>query len=92
MNFSGTLRLGRDDGGDWSDWCDLLPVGDEVGDGWGVLGPVDLDNVAGLGWGGDSASDLELRFHHDGFGPSPPVDPDDTLIRIGWVKLEETVQ
>jgi len=82
----------KDSHGSWHGWAETTLEAGNGADGWEVLGPVDLDNVTGLGWGGDIASDLELRFHHDGFGPSPPVDPDDTLIRIGWVKLEETVQ
>jgi hypothetical protein len=82
----------KDSQGSWHGWAETTLEAGNGRDAWEELGPIDLDDVSGLSWGGDAASDLELRFYHDGFGPSPPIDPHDTGIRIGWVKLEESAQ
>ncbi|MGM0628246.1 MAG: hypothetical protein ACQETZ_08805 [Candidatus Fermentibacterota bacterium] len=77
----------------WSDWCGLLQgTGYQVGNGrdqWRTVGPIDLDDVDGLGWeDGGLAEGLELSIRGDpseGSEGTPPVD-----VRIGWVRLEET--
>ncbi len=83
----------KDDEGTWgSDWTNVLfQTGHFVLNGWDkwqTIGPVDLNDFASLDWGDDDVSELWLRV-------SPPLDsvsrPDPVDIRIGWVKLEESI-
>jgi hypothetical protein len=70
-----------------SDWYDLDV---SVGNGWdqyGTVGPVDLSQISGLGWGdGADAKEVWLKFEAER-PTSPPIKPID--IRIGWITLEE---
>ncbi len=74
-------------------WRNLLSETDyHVGNGWdkwGVIGPIDLKNIGDLEWGTEDASELWLRMQ----GSGPPVEPLEPVdIRIGWIRLEESVQ
>jgi len=84
----------RDSTGTPSGWKNLLAGTDyAVGNGWdqyAVVGPIDLDDVSGLGWGSGTASELWLRVSA---GPPPrPYPYDPIVVRIGWVLLEESAQ
>ena len=73
-------------------WKNLLYSTNHIGNGWdewGIVGPIDLDTLSGLGWGVDTIYAQELWLLMQGSGtvidPPAPVD-----IRIGWVRLEES--
>ena len=77
-----------------SGWKKLLYSANQVGNGWdewGIVGPIDLDTLSGLGWDDDStlyAQELWFRFQAgEGTGPGSP---DSISVRIGWVRLEES--
>ena len=54
-----------------------------------TVGPKEPETLSGLGWGSGSASELWLRFVV-GPPPSEPYLPID--VRIGWIRLEDSVQ
>ena len=82
----------KDSSGVSSGWKNLLGSEWSIANGWdayATVGPIDLDSVPDLGWGSGSASELWLRFVV-GPPPSEPYLPID--VRIGWIRLEESVQ
>jgi len=71
-------------------WCNLLGSNYSVGNGWdswGTVGPVDLDSIDNLEWGSNDAKELWISFRSGIHFPFDPVN-----IRIGWIRLEESVQ
>ena len=75
-----------------SGWKNLLGSEWAIANGWdayATVGPIDLYSVPDLGWGSGSASELWLRLVV-GPPPSEPYLPID--VRIGWIRLEDSVQ
>ena len=85
---------------DWTDtensspgWSNLLGSNfslDNGWDGWRIVGPIDLDSIAGSEWADNDVTELRMRFQSNAqFYSIPPDYPDSIDVRIGWMRLEE---